>query len=89
MYEIEGHYIITGTPGPRDWYANLLVDPRLTLHLPGGYDLEATTTVVVDPAFRRRAFSAEKTAWYRTQTTIEDLVARSPMVELSFVEPFD
>ena len=84
MYAIDGRYIITGTPGPRDWYANLLADPRMTLHLPGGHDLGAVATPVDDIAFRRAAFTADKTWWYRSQAPVEELVATSPMVELSF-----
>ncbi len=84
MYEIDGRYIITGTPGPRGWYANLLADPTMTLHLPGGVDLEATASPVDDSGFRRRVFGAEKTWWYRSQTPIDELVATSPMVELRF-----
>ena len=86
MYAIDGKYIITGTPGVRDWYANLLADPKMTLHLPGGPDLAVTATPVDDMAFRRTAFTAAKTWWYRSQAPVEELVATSPMVELSFPE---
>ena len=61
MYRIDGRYIITGTPGPRDWYANLLANPSMTLHLPGGFDLPAVATPVFDQGFRRDVFAAEKT----------------------------
>ncbi len=84
MYQIDNRYIITGTPGPRDWYANVVASPQLTLHLPGAIDLSATVTVVEDADFRRRVFSADKTHWYRSQTSIADLVANSPMVEMHF-----
>ena len=30
---IDGRYFITGTPGRRDWLANLQADPELTVHL--------------------------------------------------------
>ena len=49
MYAIEGRYVITGTPGPRDWYANVSAFPHLTLHLPNGSDLEAATVTIDDP----------------------------------------
>jgi deazaflavin-dependent oxidoreductase (nitroreductase family) len=84
MYAIDGRYIITGTPGPRDWYANLLANPEMTLHLPGGIDLEATTEPVTDERFRRKVFTAEKTWWYRSQVPVDELVASSPMVEMHF-----
>jgi hypothetical protein len=56
----------------------------MTLHLPGGIDLDALATPVTDRVFRHRVFSAAKTSWYRSQTTVDDLVANSPMVELVF-----
>ena len=83
-YAIDGRHIITGTPGPRDWYANLLANPSMTLHLPGGIDLPAVATPVLDTEFRREVFTAEKTWWYRSQTDVAELAARSPMVELRF-----
>lgn len=84
MYAIGDHYVITGTPGPRDWYANVMAHPHLTLHLPNGVDLEAEVIPVTDPALRHRVFTAEKTWWYRSQTPVEQLVAESPMVRLVF-----
>ena len=35
FHVIDGMVIISGMPGRRDWYANLLADPRLTFHLKG------------------------------------------------------
>lgn len=86
MFAVGGRHVITGTPGPRDWYANVLADPRMTVHLKGGrpIDLDAIATPVLDPEVRREVLSAPDTSWYRTQTTIDDLVANSPMVELRF-----
>ena len=86
MFAIDGRYIITGTPGPRDWYANLLANPSLTLHLPGGIDIDATTEPITDEVFRKRVFTAEKTRWYRSQVPIDELVASSPMIEMHLPE---
>ena len=84
MYAIAGRHIITGTPGPRDWYANLLANPSMTLHLPDGTDIPAVATPVFDEGMRRQVFTADKTWWYRSQTELEDLIAESPMVEMRF-----
>lgn len=35
-FHIGGRFIITGTPGPRDWYANLVADPSIVIHAPFG-----------------------------------------------------
>jgi deazaflavin-dependent oxidoreductase (nitroreductase family) len=83
-YAVNGRNVITGTPGPRDWYANLLANPSLTVHLPGGVDLPAVATPVLDEDVRRQVFTADKTWWYRSQVDLEELIARSPMVELRF-----
>lgn len=86
MYEVDDRFVITGTPGPRDWYANLIADPSLTIHLPNGTDVPATALPVADPEVRKTVFTADKTWWYRSQATVADLVANSPMVELTFPE---
>ena len=84
MYAIDGRYVITGTPGPRDWYANVLAHPYLTLHLPDGTNLAATTVTIEDPGFRARVLTDTKTWWYRDQTSVADLIANSPMIEMLF-----
>ena len=33
FHNIEGRLYITGTPGSRDWYANLVANPRFIFHL--------------------------------------------------------
>lgn len=78
---------ITGTPGPRDWLANLRADPRLTFHLKESVeaDLPARAVEVTNPDERRRVLTAATTAWYRNQgDDIDRLVAEAPMVRISF-----
>jgi hypothetical protein len=77
----EDRLIITGTPGPRDWLANLRADPRLIVHTPQG-DFSGTATEVSDPDFRKRFFLDRQTRWYSTQRGLEALVASAPMVEV-------
>ena len=87
FHNIDGRIIITGTPGPRGWLANLMADPDLTLHLQGALqaDLQATARIITDPDERRAIMSAPETAWYRDQVEgVEPLVAGSPMVEVLF-----
>ena len=33
FHHIDGHIYITGAPGRRDWYANVLAHPEFTFHL--------------------------------------------------------
>ena len=46
---IDGRLIITGTPGPRNWLANLAADPIFTFHIKGDLeaDLPASGTILI------------------------------------------
>src|SRR5690242_10436600 len=59
-FVVDGNVYLTGTPGARDWYANLLADPSLTFHVKEGAraDLAARAVPIVDPAERRRIMGA-------------------------------
>lgn len=81
-FYVEGRFIITGTPGKRDWYANVLANPRVIVHTPAG-DVAGTATPVADPALRRQVFTHPDVGWYQTQVELERLVATSPMIEIS------
>jgi hypothetical protein len=80
-FNIEDRFIITGTPGKRDWYANVLADPAVTIHVPFG-DYPGCAVVVTDPSFKRRVFTDPEISWYRTQTELDELVATAPMIEI-------
>ena len=88
LLEVEGRYFITGTPGRRDWYANLLAQPALTVHLKQRVkaELPATARPVTDEETRRWLLTHEAAHWYRGQTPIDTLVASAPMVELTFTD---
>jgi deazaflavin-dependent oxidoreductase (nitroreductase family) len=86
MLVVDGRFFITGTPGRRDWLANLLADPHLTVHLKHGVvqDLPARATVVLDVEARRHVLTHVAASWYRSQSVLEDLVANAPLVEVVF-----
>lgn len=78
---------ITGTPGARDWYANLAADPAFTFHLKEttAADLAARARLVVDEDERRTVFSDPSMAWYvREAGSVDALVRASPLVEVTF-----
>ncbi|MEM9654616.1 MAG: nitroreductase family deazaflavin-dependent oxidoreductase [Actinomycetota bacterium] len=81
-FRIDGRFIITGTPGPRDWFANLVADPRIIIHA-GGVDHPGTAVPVTDEAFRRAVFTDEQTGWYNDQSELDTLVDTAPMVEIT------
>jgi hypothetical protein len=82
-FYVDGRFVITGTPGRRDWLANVIADSRVVVHTPLG-DHPGRATLVDDPEFRRRVFTDPQIGWYSTQAQLDDLVARAPMIEIHF-----
>ena len=88
-FVLDGQVYITGTPGPRDWLANLLAQPRMIFHVKEGAqaDLPAHAASIADPAERRRILGAvmRGNSWFRAQSyDLDDWVAGSPLVEVEF-----
>ena len=44
---IDDRFVITGTPGPRDWYADVLADPSVIVHA-NGSALRGIAVPIVD-----------------------------------------
>ena len=82
-FRVDGRFVITGTPGRRDWMANIRANPQVVIHV-DGLDLEATAVPINDPNFRRSVFTQPHTRWYSTQAQLERLVETAPMVEIHF-----
>ena len=86
---LDGRTFITGTPGQRNWYANVLAHDELTIHLKESVtaDLAARAVPVLDESTRRWVLTQPHrwTDWYRSQASLEELVAAAPMVEVLFV----
>jgi deazaflavin-dependent oxidoreductase (nitroreductase family) len=85
-FRVDGRFVITGTPGRRDWLANVLADPRIVIHV-DGEDIPARAIPVDDPTFRRRVFTQPATSWYSSQSQLDRLVDSAPMVEIFFDPP--
>jgi deazaflavin-dependent oxidoreductase (nitroreductase family) len=85
MMAVDDQFFITGTPGRRDWLANLRADPRIVVHRTRGeeLDLDGRASEVTDEPTRRRVIEHLAASWYRGQTSIDDLVANAPMVEIT------
>ncbi|MGZ6372662.1 MAG: nitroreductase family deazaflavin-dependent oxidoreductase [Candidatus Limnocylindria bacterium] len=84
FHNIDGRIVLSGMPGRRDWYANLLADPRLTFHLKGAVkaDLPATARAIVEPTERRTVMQRVAQNWGRTDLDV--MLARSPLMEVTF-----
>jgi len=82
-----GRYYITGVPGSRNWYANVLANPRFTFHLKESAraDLPAVARPVTDPEERRQVLLAADTIWNRpNERNVDEWVRRSPLIEVVF-----
>ena len=83
IHHLEGRWFITGLPGLRSWYANLVATPAFTLHVKKGAtaDLPSTARAITDEAERREVLVDLLPSIGRDRP-IEDWVARSPLVEV-------
>lgn len=60
FYRVGDDIYLTGSPGRRDWYANLLANPWFTFHLKQSVaaDLPGRAIPITDPVERRTIFTA-------------------------------
>jgi hypothetical protein len=88
FFNFDGHAYVSGMPGRRGWYANILDDPRLTFHLKGAVeaDLPARALPITDEASRRALLSRITRQW-RREPELERFVAGSPLIEVAFDDP--
>lgn len=58
IYRMDDEIYLTGSPGRRDWYANLVQSPGFTFHLKQSVvaDLPAIAAPITDPAEREAIF---------------------------------
>ena len=86
FHNIDGRIVLSGLPGPRDWYANLLADPHLTFHLKGPIqaDLAGTARPILEPVERRELMARVAANWRRTD--LEVMLKQSPLIEVTFEE---
>jgi hypothetical protein len=85
-HTIDGRIYLSGRPGRRDWYANLLARPMLTLHLKLGahLDVPARARPITDVDERRRILEPIARGWGMDPSI---MVASSPLVEVIPDEP--
>lgn len=82
-FHVGGRFIITGTPGRRDWLANVRANPAVTISV-DGEPYRGSAVEVTDSTLRRTVFADPRIGWYRTQTDLDRLVAVAPMIEIRF-----
>jgi deazaflavin-dependent oxidoreductase (nitroreductase family) len=83
FHNFDGVLYISGMPGKRDWYANLLAHPQFTFHLKQNIqaDIPAKAIPITDEAARRRVLSKVVVSWGK-QDQLEAFVQSSPLVEV-------
>jgi deazaflavin-dependent oxidoreductase (nitroreductase family) len=86
FHNIDGQVYLTGTPGKRDWYANMLAHPSFTFHLKQSVraDLPARARAVTEPDERRAVLARILSNIGRPASDLPAWVASSPLVAVTF-----
>ncbi len=96
FYRVDDEIYLTGSPGRRDWHANLLANPRFTFHLKHGVTADlAATASPVDEEQRRRVLTRivedlnqpSNPARIRQPVPLERWLEGSPVLRVDFDEP--
>ncbi|MET0419627.1 MAG: nitroreductase/quinone reductase family protein [Actinoplanes sp.] len=83
-YRAFGRFWLTGSPGSRDWYANLLAQPEFTLHLKN-LDLPVRGRAVTDPRERAQVFG-QIVAGLNRPGSLDSWIEGSPLVEIEMLD---
>src|SRR5215813_1850126 len=83
FHNFDGVLYITGSPGTRDWYANLHANPHFTFHLKQSTqaDLPARAIPITAEAQRRRILAKVVQKWNK-HDQLEAFVQSSPLIEV-------
>ena len=81
FHNFGGRLYISGRPGRRGWYANLVAHPGFTFHLKGPVkaDLPAVARPITDLAERREVLAMVANAW---RMDVGILLRGAPLVEV-------
>src|SRR5262245_10880863 len=83
VHNFDGQLYISGLPGKRDWYANLVAHPDFVFHLKQSThaDLPARATPITDPAARKPVLEKVVARWNR-QKELPQFLSSSPLVRV-------
>jgi deazaflavin-dependent oxidoreductase (nitroreductase family) len=86
FHNIDGQVYLTGTPGKRDWYANMVANPSFTFHLKQSVraDLPARARPVTEPEERQRVLARILSNIGRPASDLPAWIAGSPLVAVTF-----
>lgn len=85
FHNIDGDIYITGMPGKRDWYANVVANPEFTFHVKvsAEADLAAKARPITEPG-EKRAVLERILANLDRSDQIDNWVENSPLIEVEF-----
>jgi deazaflavin-dependent oxidoreductase (nitroreductase family) len=86
FFNLDGRIYISGRPGIRGWYANVVAHPDFEFHLKESAeaDIRARAHPITDPAERRRVLSGVLAGIGR-EGALEDWVDHSPLIEVELL----
>ena len=83
LYRVGERFFLTGSPGRRDWYANLLANPSLVIHLKESVIADVTAGAVpVTGQEERRAALAAVLDDLGQPEDLEAWMVGSPLIEV-------
>jgi deazaflavin-dependent oxidoreductase (nitroreductase family) len=90
FYRVDDQIYLTGSPGRRDWYANLLANPGFNFHFKQSIvaDLPARATPITDPEERRAIFERILSDLDGSQD-LEAWLEGSPLIVVRFSGRFE
>ena len=85
FHNVDSHVYITGRPGRRSWFANLLANPDFTFHLKESVraDLPARARPIVDDGERRTVLGAI-VGRMDDEQDLDQWLHGSPLIEVMF-----
>ena len=98
FYRFDGQVYLSGAPGRRSWYANLIANPEFVFHLKHGVqaDLQAIATPIADAVDKRRILTgiladlnqpSNPARLSQPVGPLEDWVNGSPLAKVDFINP--
>lgn len=84
-YQGDGIGYLSGSPGTRDWAANLRAHPQFTVHVKRGAkaDLAAEAEAITDVGERRRVLTS---IYGEDEPNLEERIAGSPLMRVRLGE---
>jgi deazaflavin-dependent oxidoreductase (nitroreductase family) len=86
FHTFEDEIYISGSPGKRDWYANLIAQPEFVFHFKQSIeaDIPAKATPILDEESRKRILPRIVQKWGRLDE-LRSFVENSPLVRVQLL----